>query len=106
MAPVLEGGQGWGLPMHRSADVIRAKDRIRVYLVKEDGENVEGFLFAGGQERILDVMNREEPFVPFELNDGEILILNKKEIASVKPFDKERMNGAGGQAMPTYLGMQ
>jgi hypothetical protein len=104
MTPALGDGQGWGSTMHRSADVMRNKDRIRVYLIKDDGENVEGFLFAGGQERILDVMNRQEPFVPFELNDGEILILNKKEIASVRPFDAERMNGGHGETAPAYLG--
>lgn len=93
--------------MHRSADVIRTKDRIRVYLLKDDGEDVEGYMFAGGQERILDVMNRQEPFIPFELIDGEILIINKKEIASVKPLDKERMNGGSGQSQsaPAYVGM-
>lgn len=92
--------------MHRSADVMRNKERIRVYLMKDDGENVEGYMFAGGQERILDVMNRREPFIPFELVDGEILIINKKEIASVKPLDRERMNGGSDQTQtaPTYLG--
>lgn len=92
--------------MHRSADVMRSKDRIRVYLMKDDGEDVEGYMFAGGQERILDVMNRREPFIPFELVDGEILIINKKEIASVKPLDRERMNGGNDQTQtaPTYLG--
>lgn len=92
--------------MHRSADVMRNKERIRVYLMKDDGEDVEGYMFAGGQERILDVMNRREPFIPFELADGEFLIINKKEIASVKPLDRERMNGGGDQTRtaPTYLG--
>lgn len=92
--------------MHRSADVMRNKERIRVYLMKDDGEDVEGYMFAGGQERILDVMNRREPFIPFELADGEFLIINKKEIASVKPLDRERMNGGSDQTQtaPTYLG--
>lgn len=93
--------------MHRSTDVMRTKDKIRVYLLKDDGEDVEGYMFAGRQERILDVMNRREPFIPFELADGEILIINKKEIASVKPLDRERMNGGNGhaQAAPAYVGM-
>lgn len=63
-----------------------------------------GYLFAGGQERILDLMNRQDLFVPFELADGDILILNKTEIASIKPFDRERMNGVDGHSAPAYLG--
>ncbi len=73
--------------MHRSNDIIRPKTKIRVQLQKDDGSTMDGFVFVGGQERVLDLLNNNEPFMPFEHEDGRFVMINKQAIAYAWPDD-------------------
>jgi hypothetical protein len=77
--------------MHRSSDVIRPKSKVAVELVKDDGETLEGFVYVGGQERILDLLNNHERFIPLELSEGRMILINKNAIVLITPFDEDRM---------------
>jgi hypothetical protein len=77
--------------MYRSSDVIRPKTKIRVELQKGDDTIVEGFVFVAGQERVLDLLNSREPFLPFETEDGRYVMINKRVIAFVWPHDEQWM---------------
>ena len=77
--------------MHRSSDVIRPKSKVAVELQKDDGEIIEGYVYVGGQERILDLLNNHERFIPVELSEGRMVLINKNAIVYVAPFDEERM---------------
>jgi hypothetical protein len=78
--------------MHRSKDVIRPKTKIRVELQKDDGSLMIGHVFVGGQERILDLLNSKERFIPFEHEDGRYVMINKEAIAYVWPDDNHWMS--------------
>lgn len=83
--------------MHSSRDEIRSKvrHRLRVKLIpkgkipvtlqKHDSTILEGNVFVAEGERILDVMNAEKPFLPFEVAEGKFLVINKSSIAHVEP---------------------
>ncbi len=80
--------------MHRSSDIIRPKSKVPVELHRDDGTVLEGYVYVGGQERILDLLNNHERFIPFELPDGRILMVNKNAIVLVAPNDADRMKKA------------
>lgn len=77
--------------MHRSSNIIREKIKVPVELKKDDGTKFEGFVFVGGQERVMDLFNNKEPFLPFEHKDGRFGLINKRTIADVWPDDASRM---------------
>ena len=81
--------------MYRPTEVMRAKTKVPVDLLKMDGTQLEGYVFAGSQERVLDLMNGHDPFLPIELKDGQFSIMNKSVIQSITPSDRERMEGGG-----------
>ena len=46
-----------------------------------------GTLSAGDTERVLDLLNSKDPFLPFEADDGRYVMINKAAIAFVWPDD-------------------
>ena len=97
--------------MYRLAEVMRAKTKVPVDLLKMDGTQLQGYVFAGSQERVLDLMNGREPFLPIELSDGQFSIMNKSVIQSITPSDRERMEdnveeayGSALEAPPSWSG--
>ena len=77
--------------MYRRTEVMQAKTKVPVDLLKMDGTQLEAYVFAGSQERVLDLMNGHDPFLPVELSDGQFSIVNKSMIQSITPSDRERM---------------
>ncbi len=84
--------------MYRSSDVIRPKTKIRVQLQQGDGTSLEGFVFVAGNERVLDLLNGREPFMPFETEDGRYVMINKQAIAFAWPHDEQWMQSTYGAA--------
>ena len=82
--------------MYRKAEDIQAKEKVAVLLRQDNGEVLKGYMFAGGQDRILDVMNGESPFIPFETDQGHLFILRKSQVVRVEPRDDERMGNTAG----------
>ncbi len=71
------------------------KRKIAITLFLVDGKTRDGVIFLslfssfhGGPQTLLDLMSEEEPFVPFDCNDGEFLLINKAQISHLK-YKKE-----------------
>ncbi len=88
--------------MYRRTEVMEAKTKVPVDLLKMDGTQLECHVFAGSQERILDLMNGHDPFLPVELTDGQFSIMNKSVIQSITPSDRERMEDVEEAQPPAY----
>lgn len=80
--------------MIRSAELMKAKEKVAVELRMSDGSDVVGFMFATTSERVLDVMNGPMPYIPFECENGELMIVSKATIVRVRPKDNEHMRGS------------
>ena len=80
------------------------KTKVPVDLLKMDGTQLECHVFAGSQERILDLMNGHDPFLPVELTDGQFSIMNKSVIQSITPSDRERMEGSAEEGHGSETG--
>ena len=65
----------------------KPKHKVACSVVTMDGVALEGSLFATGDQRIKDLLNGENAFVPLETFDGEIHLLNRATIARVTPHD-------------------
>ena len=87
--------------MYRKAEDIQAKEKVAVLLRQDNGEVLKGYMFAGGQDRILDVMNSDAPFIPFETDQGHLFILRKSQVVRVEPRDDDRM-GKTGDVQPLH----
>jgi DnaJ-domain-containing protein 1 len=64
-----------------------------------DGNRMEGALFISPQGRVLDMLNDERGFLPFETDDGGLTFLRKESIRRVTPISSSgsaRNEGAGG----------
>jgi len=64
---------------------------------------MDGFVFVGGQERVLDLLNNTERFLPFEHEDGRFVMINKQAIAYAWPDDGKWMGDSYASA-PTNPG--
>ena len=92
--------------MHRSSNVIRPKTKIRVQLQKDDGTTMDGFVFVGGQERVLDLLNNADPFMPFQHDDGRYVMINKQAIAYAWPEDDQWMGNTYSAPPSDNAGMR
>ena len=74
---------------YASRNQNRQKRRSAVSVVPVGGEAFEGHFFVFGIERISDLLNGEQEFIPFENSDGRISILNRGEISRVMPREDQ-----------------
>lgn len=70
------------------------KKKVPVSLVTTDGEMFDGTFFVTGDQRVKDLLNGEERFLPFETMGGAIYLVNRASIARVIPR-KEQPNPPG-----------
>lgn len=75
--------------MHSITDNPFKKKKLRqdVIIKMSDGRQIDGKLFVGYNERILDVLNDGRTFVPIENDEGNLLILSKNAIVSLDTHD-------------------
>jgi hypothetical protein len=72
------------------------KRKIEVAVELVDGARVDGVLFVSPQGRILDLLNDERWFLPFETVEGGLTFLRKDAIRRVTPVaDAAGAAGAG-----------
>ncbi len=77
--------------MLRPANVLRSKEKIAIELQTSLGSTLEGHVYVEGSERVLDLLNRHERFLPLEMDDGKVVLLNKNAISQIVPSDEEWM---------------
>ncbi len=70
-------------------DHIKPKIKVEVELTTVDDRRLRGDLHLAGDQRVSDLMNLGNSFVPFVTSEGELLILNKSVIASIKILGEE-----------------
>lgn len=63
------------------------KHKVEVEIVFSDGTRLGGSVYVGQTQRVLDLLNDDEPFFPLMREDGEILLIAKSNIAICKPLD-------------------
>ena len=89
--------------MYRTSEVIQHKEKVPALLRQDNGEALFGYMFAGGQDRVLDIMNSDTPFIPFETDEGYLFIVRKAQVVRVEPRDEERM-GKSADETPRRIG--
>jgi DnaJ-domain-containing protein 1 len=62
------------------------KIKLAIELEIDGGQRMLGHLFVSGQQRLPDLLNDAQVFLPFETNDGLIKIIRKSIIRSVTPL--------------------
>ncbi len=83
--------------MHRPREMIKEKEKVKVRFMVGD-MNLVAFVYAGGQERVLDILNNDDRFIPIEVH-GEMRIINKDAIQWLIPEDQERMDSGQSTGM-------
>lgn len=75
--------------MHSIADNPFKMKKLRhdITVVLTDGRTIEGKIFVGYNERILDVLNDKRTFVPMEDEDGNIIIISKDAVVTADTRD-------------------
>ncbi len=66
-----------------------AKKKIEVEVEFDDGKCLSGFLYIHPQGRLMDMLNDERMFFPFEKADGTFMALKKSSLRAVTPRDPE-----------------
>ena len=67
----------------------RNRRKIAVILDTGDGEEIV-YMFVNPTERVIDTLNDEREFLPFERPDGSITIIAKKTIRRMSPMELKR----------------
>ncbi|MDP6707446.1 MAG: hypothetical protein QF893_13965 [Alphaproteobacteria bacterium] len=65
----------------------KPKDRATVRVETTTGKTYEGCVFITGDQRIKDLLNGEDAFLPLETANGEIHLINRECIAEVIPYE-------------------
>ncbi len=83
-----------------------SKNKTSATLVTTDGEIFEGHFFVAGYQRIKDVLNGEDLFIPFENMDGAIYLVNRTSISRVVPREakEEEVEAASRRLQPEQGG--
>lgn len=67
----------------------RTRKKIAVSLDLGEGEELL-YMFVSPQERIIDTLNDERAFIPFERADGSVMIVAKTMIRTLSPRETMR----------------
>lgn len=67
---------------------IRKKLTVDVELILEDGTNLSCEVFVAPGERVLDLLNAPNAFMPVRLENQEILLVSKASVVVCKPLDQ------------------
>jgi hypothetical protein len=87
--------------MSSGAAKATPKIKAEVEMVTHDGVLLKGKFFTVPSQRVLDVLNDDRTFLPFETEDGDIYIVNKTFIARIRPLGTPVMST---REAPTWLG--
>lgn len=75
--------------MMRFNDHIKPKIAIEVELTTVDDCRHRGKLYVTADQRVSDLMNLGNTFVPFSTSEGDLLIFNKSVIACIRILEAE-----------------
>jgi len=70
-------------------DNFVSRVKVGVELVLTDGTTVQGSLFARQKQRLVEIMNDPRGYIPIELEDGQVKVINKAVISTVTPIQQD-----------------
>ena len=76
-----------------TATHVTQKTRTEVELTLADGRLLAGVLFTHAEQRVLDIVNDDRAFIPFEDADGQLTVINKSMIAHIRPMESTSSRG-------------
>src|SRR5262249_49092233 len=79
----------WGRPLLETNRNKKNRRKIAVSLDTGDGEELV-YMFVYPTERVIDTINDERAFLPFERADGSVTIVAKKIIRRMSPMELAR----------------
>ena len=80
------------MPMFESSGLKKARNKYAVEVELDDGRVQILFIFVSPGTRVIDMLNDEREFIPFESSDGSIIIYRKTALKRLSPlFAAERM---------------
>jgi len=78
--------------MFESSGLRKARNKYAVEVELDDGRVQILFIFVSPGARVIDMLNDERDFIPFETSDGSIIIYKKGALRRLSPlFAAERM---------------
>ena len=83
------------------SDQLKQKVKAEVDLALGDGTVLKGSFFLNPQQRVLDILNDERAFLPFEDSEGTIIVISKSTIARIMPVEQKLEHA---KPIPTAIG--
>ena len=71
------------------SEQIRQKVKAEAELALDDGTVLRGSFFLNPQQRVLDILNDERVFLPFEISEGTIIVILKTTIRRITPVEQK-----------------
>jgi DnaJ-domain-containing protein 1 len=87
------------------SDQRKIKMKHQAVVALSSGERISGFLFTAVRQRLIDLLNDQREFIPFETETGDVLIVAKKNIEFVKDDDKRGSRPSSYQSPYDVLGL-
>ncbi len=72
-----------------TSDELIQRVKIDVNVTLTDGGELRGSFFTSPQQRLIDLLNDSRAYLPFELADNSVKILNKTVIGSITPVQQD-----------------
>ncbi len=66
--------------------------KTEVELTMTNGTVLHGEMFLCAEQQVLDILNGDRQFLPFEGMDGAVSVINKSAIAKITHYDKSDSN--------------
>ena len=66
--------------------------KTEVELTMTNGTVLHGEMFLCAEQQVLDILNGDRQFLPFEGMDGAVSVINKSAIAKITQYDKSDSN--------------
>ncbi len=84
-----------------TTDQVTPKQKTEIELGLRDGRVMMGNLFLTTGQRLIETLNDNRQFLPFEDSDGVFRVLNKSAISDIRPVVQkiERI-----KAVPRFMG--
>ena len=79
----------------------KSKFPLRVVVVLMSGERIEGTMFLGYEERVVDTLNDARAFIPLVVDGQPVLVLNKASIRYVELIEEAKAQTT--QSAPSWL---
>ena len=72
-----------------ASDQFKEKDKAEVEVQLDDGKVLKGSFFLSPHQRILDALNDERAFLPFEDSEGTMVVIRKARISHIIPVKQK-----------------